>query len=117
MKIERGVVSYNNHNEMIECSPRHIYKLNYNDFNTKSISDEQNVLGVIIHDKFSICREFIITTGHYIFGFIINKGDLPNQFWIQSISGFNHKTFNPFDANYSLGQDGIIEINELIIRS
>lgn len=112
MKIERGVISSNNHNEMIVCSPGHIYKLNHNDFYSKSISDQQNVLGVIINDKFSICREFISTTGHYMFGFIITKGNLPNQFRVQSISEFNPQDFNPFDANYPLGQEFTMEISE-----
>lgn len=111
MKIERGIISFNNQNEMIVCLPGHIYKLNNNSFYRKTLSDDQNVLGVIVNNKFSICREFISTTGHFIFGYINKDMESAQEICVQSIKGFNRSNFNPFDAEYAIGNEAMVEIN------
>lgn len=111
MKIERGIIEYNNRNEMIVSSPGHIYHLNNESFYSRSLKKSDKVLGVIVDNRFSVCREFISDTGHFVFGFIKNEPSPGKQLTIQTIPGLVPKTFNPFAAEYSMGAIAIADLN------
>ena len=111
MKIEKGIIGYNNRNQMIVQSPGYIYHLNCERFYSQSLKANDKEFGVIINKKFSICREFISNTGEFIFGYVIRKDAPGKHLSIQTIPGFEPNTFNPFDAEYSTGEEATIEIN------
>ncbi len=109
MQIKRGVVGFNNRNEMIISSPGHIYYLNNNSFYNKTLNENDKVFGVIINNKFSICQEFITLKGYYVFGFINEENFNMKKVFIKTIENFEYNLFNPFEAEYSLGEEAIIE--------
>lgn len=111
IKIERGIISYNNRNEVIVQSPGHIYHLNHLDFYGSNLSDDQKVLGLIIKNKFSIFREFISATGHFVFGYVIDEVKSSKLMKIQTIDGYDKRNFDPYQADYSLGAEALAEVN------
>lgn len=102
MKIERGIIGYNNRNEMIVRSPGHIYHLNNESFFSRSLKENDKVLGVIVDNKFSVCREFISEKGEFIFGYLKDKSSL-SQLKIQTFIKFDQNLFNPYSSDYTLG--------------
>lgn len=100
MKIERGIIGYNNRNEMIVQSPGHIYHLSHEDFYKPSLKEDQKVFGVINDSRFSICREFISDSGEFVFGFLIQNS---NPGVIQSILEYDPIKYNPYESGYQTG--------------
>lgn len=109
MKIERGIIIADEQGMAVR-SPGHIYHLNNEAFFRKSLNENDKVLGVIINKKFSVCREFISVTGHFVFGYVKKESNPGNQLSIQIIPGFEPNSFNPFEAEYDLGEVTLAEI-------
>jgi len=107
MKIERGIIILDEQGIVVR-SPGHIYHLNNETFFRQSLNDNDKVLGVIVNNKFSVCREFIATSGHFVFGYISTQPNL-NQLKVQTIDDFDPNKFNPFEAEYSFGEEVNIE--------
>lgn len=110
MKIERGIIGFNNWNEMIVRSPGHVYHLNNTTYYYKGLNENDKVVGVIVNNKFSVCREFISTNGRFIFGFVIKELS-PKTIKVQTIREFDPNKFDPFNADYNFGEESIVEIN------
>jgi hypothetical protein len=108
MKIERGIIIADEQGIVVR-SPGHIYHLNNETFFIQSLNDNDKVLGVLVNNKFSVCREFITTTGHFVFGYI--QKEFPKELSIITIDDFDLNSFDPFNAHYTLGKEVIAEIN------
>lgn len=108
MKIERGIIGYNNRNEMIVSSVGHIYHLNKEYFLGKSLKENDKVLGVIVDNRFSICREFISIDGWFVFGFITDVVS-SNQVQIQTINKVDSHNFDPYFSDYMLGERAVVK--------
>lgn len=108
-KIERGIIM-SDEQGMVVRSPGHIYHLNNETFFSQSLNDNDKVLGVIVNNKFSVCREFISTTGYFVFGFV-TKELSSNRLQVQAINEFDPNKFNPYDSHYTFGKESIVEIN------
>ena len=107
MKIERGIIGFNNRNEMIVRSPGQIYHLNNESFFSRSLKENDKVLGVIVENKFNVIREYITNKGEFIYGYLLQKSK-PGI--IQSISNFNPNNYDPFRSIYKLGPQFIISL-------
>lgn len=93
---------------MIVSSAGHIYHLSKEYFLGKSLKENDKVLGVIVNNRFSICREFISIDGWFVFGFITEEVS-SNQVQIQIINKFDSHKFDPYDSNYTLGERSIVQ--------
>lgn len=111
IKILRGIICHDINNQFKVYSPGHIHYLNHKRYHEESLKEGQKVLGVIIHNQFNICREFISNAGEFVFGYVIRKDDPGKQLLIQTIPGFEPNTFNPYETDYNIGEEAIVEIN------
>lgn len=102
MKIERGIIGFNNRNEMIVRSPGQIYHLNNESFFSRSLKENDKVLGVIVDNRFCVCREFISEKGEFIFGYLQGQASFKKT-RIQTLCGYDQTAFDPYFSDYILG--------------
>lgn len=106
-KIERGILSVNNSNEIIVISPMSIYKISTESLLERNFKSNEKLIGVIINNIFHRCEYFKLDNQKEIFGYI-SKNDLVNSaLHIQPIGGFD-EPFNP-SSEYYLGKEIVIQ--------
>lgn len=113
MKIERGILCVNTSNEIVVRSPLKIHRISMESLLERYFKSNENMLGVLINEIFYRCEEFEFLNGERVFGYI-TKNDLANsKLTIQLIENFNQRTFDPFNPDYMLGKEIIVNKNDV----
>lgn len=114
IKIERGIISLNDNEEIIVYSPGRIHPINPVSLDTSIYRNGEKVIGVIIDKKFNPLQQFEQIENTVAFGYVLDFDPDTRYISIQLIKDFSLKDFNPFNAYYYLGKIISIQTNKII---
>ncbi|MBN8693506.1 MAG: hypothetical protein J0L69_09935 [Bacteroidetes bacterium] len=117
VKIERGIiVAEIDTDDVYVHGVGKIFKLNIGSMFEREYKNKEQVLGVEIDKKFTLCHEFELNDDKKLFGYIINNGFGSTAIRVQTIKDFDKNTHYPFnhDKDYSLGEELVIKKESIV---
>lgn len=106
VKIERGIIdiSQTHYDEVWIQGAGHRWKLNIKSLAEREYSNNEKVMGIIIDNEFHLFHQFKLNDGREYNGYIVNNDPIATAFGFQTIEKFDINKFDPFKAEYSLGE-------------
>lgn len=102
IKIERGIISLNDNEEVIVYSPGSIHPINPVSLDTSVYRNGEKVIGVIIDKKFTPLQQLEQIENTVAFGYVLDFDPDTRYISIQLIKDFSVIGFDPFNAYYYL---------------
>lgn len=94
IKIERGIISLNDNEEIIVYSPGRIHPINPVSLDTSIYRNGEKVIGVIIDKKFTPLQQLEQIENTVAFGYVLDFDPDTRYISIQLIKDFSLKDFN-----------------------
>jgi hypothetical protein len=111
VKIERGILIADQETDILVKTVGGLYKLNISSMTDRTYSVNENIIGIILENKFCICHSLILTTGETYFGRILNNTFNSTSFRFQIIKDFSEIDYRSHRLleKYNLGPEIILK--------
>lgn len=117
MKVERGIIMAElDNDEVCVHGVGKIFKLNTRSMFEREYKNKEQVLGVEIDKKFTLCHEFELANGNKSFGYIVSNGFESTAIRVQIIKDFDKNKHYPFNYNkeYLLGEEVVLKKDDIL---